>query len=55
MILLENFLRLQSARSRRYLYSPSCREGWGFRKPAQPRSYRPGFMKVYYTPLPTGS
>jgi len=26
MILLENFLRLESTRGRRYLYSPSCRE-----------------------------
>ena len=26
MILLENFLRLESARGRRYLYSPRCRD-----------------------------
>src|SRR5215208_6295971 len=32
MILLENFLRLESARGRRYLYSPSRREGLHSRK-----------------------
>jgi hypothetical protein len=53
MILLENFLRLESARGRRYLYSPGCRKGGCSRKHKGLESRKEGRgPRVSWVPAP---